>query len=88
MGCWSALAGTKGALLGKGMGYDQLPESYVIFLCDYDPYGVSTPACTIERCCRERPSQPVRDGSHWLVLNASAWRGEGTSGCAICYATS
>ncbi len=83
--CQSVMDST---LLAKGSGYDELPESWVVFLCDYDPYGASIPVCTIERCCRERPSLPIRDGSHWLVLNASAWRGEGTSGCAICYVTS
>ena len=34
--CQSVMDST---LLAKGSGYDELPESWVVFLCDYDPYG-------------------------------------------------
>ncbi len=61
------------SLLGKGALYDELPESYVIFLCAFDPYGRNIPAYTWERICKEDAQVDAACGSHWLVLNASAW---------------
>lgn len=61
------------ASLDKGTHYELLEESYVIFICDFDPYGFGLPAYRLERRCMEQGRVDVRDRSHWLVLNASAW---------------
>lgn len=59
--------------LGKGQRYSCLPESYIVFLCLFDPYDFGSPVYRLDRCCQSEPSLDVGDGSHWLVLNASAW---------------
>lgn len=61
------------ACLDKGDDYGLLPESYIIFICDADPYGRGLPVYSIERICEESASVEIADASHWLVLNASAW---------------
>lgn len=59
--------------LGSGEDFGALPESYVLFFCRYDAYGKGDPAYVIERRCAARPDLDVRDGSPWVVLNASSW---------------
>lgn len=61
------------ACLDQGENYLLLPESYIIFVCDFDPYGVGLPAYHLERRCEEDAAIQLGDDAHWLVLNASAW---------------
>ncbi len=60
--------------LEKGKPYDFLPESYIVFLCDFDPFAIARPAYTFEVTCREDAGLDLGHGFHWLVLNAAAWR--------------
>lgn len=59
--------------LGRGDGVADLPESYIVFFCQRDPFGLALPSYTVERVCAEAPALDVGSGSHWLVLNAQAW---------------
>ena len=59
--------------LPKGVDYDQLPESFIVFLCDMDPFGYNLPIYHMERSCMEVPELSLADQSHWLVLNARGW---------------
>lgn len=59
--------------LGPGGSFRDLPESYVLFFCAFDPYGAGEPAYMIERRCAARPDIAVGDGSPWVVLNSAAW---------------
>lgn len=52
----------------------------MIFICERDPFGHGLPVYTIERTCLEDTGCEVACGSHWLVLNASAWRQESDEG--------
>ncbi len=61
------------ASLPKGAGFDGLPESYIIFLCDYDPFDQGLPRYTLEHACREATDLDLKDGMHWIALNAPAW---------------
>lgn len=63
-------------LLRKSQDYGQLSESYIVFLCLADPFGGSLPVYTFERMCAEDASVDIACGSHWRVLNASAWQEE------------
>lgn len=58
--------------LGEGEGYEQLPESFVIFIGAVDFLGAGKPLYTIERTCLEDCEVPIGDDSHWIVLNAAA----------------
>ena len=59
-------------MLKRGGDYDRLKESYLVFICLEDPFGVGLPVYTIERTCIENPQMSVDCGAHWVVLNASA----------------
>lgn len=61
-------------LLSKGNDFDVLPDSYIIFLCTQDPFGVGLPAYTLERTCMESKDVPFEGSSHWMVLNTTAWK--------------
>ncbi len=65
--------------LERGEQFDRLPESFIVFVCCSDAFGLGLPAYTFERMCSEVPDISVGDGSHWVVLNARAWeRARGT----------
>ncbi len=49
--------------------YKDLPESYVIFICDYDPLGYNKYVYTINNRCREVPEHEYDDGSHTIFLS-------------------
>ena len=57
-----------GSLL-TGQSYDQLPETYVIFICDYDPFGYGKYQYTQESYCPEEPRIRFHDGSHTIYLS-------------------
>lgn len=59
--------------LAPGKDYDELPESFIVFICAHDPFDCGIPVYTIERCCLERPDLPAGCSAHWIALNASAW---------------
>lgn len=61
-------------LLSKGDDYDKLPESYVIFICTSDPLGLGLSRYDIECTCIQNPCISVASGSHWIALNAKAYR--------------
>ena len=56
-------------LLLSGMPYDSLPESYVIFICGYDPFGKGKYRYRIENRCLECPDMDYLDGTHTIILN-------------------
>lgn len=56
-----------------GDDYDQLPESFIVFLCGDDPFGYGLAVYRLERRCQEVPGLALGDQSHWIVLNAQAW---------------
>ena len=62
-------------LLAKGCEYAELPDSYVIFLCDFDPFGEGKYRYTFRTACEETKKVSLK---HWLpheLLGASryAW---------------
>ena len=59
--------------LPVGKDYDQLPESFIVFLCSSDAFGYDVPVYRLERCCEDVPDLRAGDLSHWVVLNAQAW---------------
>ena len=56
-------------LLLSGWPYDELPDSYVIFICDYDPLGYGKYRYSIEGRCMEIENEIFRDGQHTILLN-------------------
>lgn len=60
--------------LRPGEDYEQLPQSYVIFLCTFDPFAQNLPVYTFDMICDENARVHLDHGFTWLVVNASAWR--------------
>ena len=45
-----------------GHDYDELPDTYVIFICDYDPLQMGKYVYNIDSRCRELPEYEYKDG--------------------------
>jgi predicted transposase/invertase (TIGR01784 family) len=56
-------------LLQAGAAYSTLPGSYVIFICDYDPFGRGKYRYTFEMRCRESPEAALQDGTQTIFLS-------------------
>lgn len=56
-------------LLGIGIGYEELPDSYVIFICDFDPAGLGKYRYTKKEVFAEEESYDYEDGSHTIFLS-------------------
>ena len=56
-------------LLLSGEEYDSLPNTYVIFICDFDPFGEGKYRYTLETKCRESESVVVEDGRTSIFLS-------------------
>ena len=53
----------------SGEEYDSLPNTYVIFICDFDPFGEGKYRYTLETKCRESESVVIEDGRTSIFLN-------------------
>ena len=60
----------------KGQNYNDLKESYVIFICLSDPFKLGLPVYTFRNICEENPSAELNDKSYKVFYNASAYEKE------------
>ncbi len=60
-------------LMLSGADYAELSDSYVIFICDFDPFGEKKYRYTFQNLCMEDRGLSLRDGSTTVFLNT---RGE------------
>ena len=65
-------------LLKKGEDFDNLPETYVVFITENDVMGKEKPLYRIERCILET-GERFEDGTHILYVNG-AYRDESPIG--------
>ena len=56
-------------LLQSGKSYEDLPESYVIFITNYDPFDLGKYRYSFRQECREEPGFELGDGSYTIILN-------------------
>lgn len=56
-------------LLQSGWDYTELPDSIVIFICDYDPYGLGLYRYTFENLCKEKKELTMGDGCQTIYLS-------------------
>lgn len=56
--------------LSKGKKYKELPESFVIFVCDFDYFGAGLPIYERISCLRGREDIRYDDGTHAIILNS------------------
>lgn len=56
-------------LLGSGEDYECLPNSYVIFICDFDPFGEKKYCYTFQSLCLENRNLRLMDGNRSIFLS-------------------
>lgn len=56
-------------LLAGGEEYAKLPDTYVIFICDFDPFGQGKYRYTFQNVCMEDKKMELKDGSISVFLN-------------------
>lgn len=56
-------------LIGRGIDYEELPDSYVIFICDFDPFGLGKYRYTLRQTLVEDAEYPYEDGVHTVILS-------------------
>ena len=63
-------------ILEKGEDYKALRQSFVIFICTYDPFGEGRWVYTFENRCCEDGNLALGDGAKKIVLNTKGHVGE------------
>lgn len=56
-------------LLLSGEEYSKLPDTYVIFVCDFDPFMRGKYCYTFENLCTEDKELSIQDGAKTIFLN-------------------
>ncbi|MBQ9574885.1 MAG: Rpn family recombination-promoting nuclease/putative transposase [Synergistaceae bacterium] len=54
----------------KGRTYSDIPDSFVIFICTFDPFRLGRHVYTFKNFCCEDKSLPLNDGGTTIFLNA------------------
>jgi predicted transposase/invertase (TIGR01784 family) len=62
--------------LDKGAGYDELPDTFVIFFCTFDPFKRGYRRYTFKQACAEDPSIRASDGAMRVFVSSVGKRGE------------
>lgn len=58
-------------LLLSGSDYRKLPDTYVIFICDFDPFGFGKYLYSFYTACREEGSLAFNDGLYTIFLSTA-----------------
>ena len=66
------------SILEKGKSYNNLRESYIIFVCAFDPFGLGLRRYTFRNRCDERSELVLSDRAVRIFLNARGRLGEET----------
>ena len=61
------------SFLDQGYSYKMLNDSFIIFICLFDPIGKNRAIYTFENICIEDKIVPLRDGTKKIILNANAF---------------
>ena len=64
------------SILSPGSDYKQLRKSFIIFICNYDPFERGRYIYTFENICREEPDLSFGDETFKVVVNTKGSRGE------------
>ena len=62
--------------LKSGEDFGKLKRVYVIFICNYDPFGYDRVKYTIRNMCVEEPEMPYDDGAQTTVLYTKGTKGD------------
>ena len=64
-----------GQILKAMTPYKELPNTWVIFITSFDPFGENRMVYTIRNCCEESPGMKYEDGARTLFLYVKGERG-------------
>lgn len=59
--------------LAKNESYEQLIDTFIIFICKNDPFSAKIPVYTVKTSIEESPNTIYNDGAHKILFNASAY---------------
>ena len=62
------------SFLDKGNFYNNLNDSFIIFICTFDAIGKNRPVYTFENICLEDKNTPLQDGTKKVIINAEAFK--------------
>lgn len=62
--------------LTQGVAYDELPNTFVISVCDFDPFDQELYCYTFRSECQENPSVKLQDGSVTIFLSTAGKNSE------------
>ena len=63
-------------MLDKGLDYNALKKSYVIFICLFDPFRRNRKTYFFENLCRDEPDLPLGDGRYTIFVNTKGSIGD------------
>lgn len=63
-------------LILTGTPYEELPDCYVLFLCDFDPFGIGKYRYTLKHIFAEADKFTYDDGSHTVFLSTKGQNAE------------
>ena len=64
------------SILRPGVDYKELRKTFVIFICNYDPFGRNRYIYTFENICREEPDLFFGDETVKIIVNTQGEKGE------------
>lgn len=56
-------------MISSGASYEELSDVYVIFICDFDPFGDKKYCYTFNKICQENDHIYLKDGEHSIFLS-------------------
>lgn len=59
------------AILSSGTPYRKLPNTYIVFICTYDPFGKGLAKYTLDTNCNEIDIEGYDDGGHKIFFNTT-----------------
>ena len=60
-------------ILDKGINYDDLKKSFIIFICTFDPFNKGLPVYTFRNIAEEDKNVYLNDESCKIILNSTAY---------------
>ncbi len=60
------------SILNKGMDYNELPRTYILFFCPFDYIGAGLSKYTFKSICEENKTLALEDGTTKILLNSKA----------------
>ena len=55
------------ATLPKGKSYRSLKDTYIVFICTFDPFAKGLPVYTVRQVFKETPKKDYDDGTHAIL---------------------